>query len=83
VWHSQQPFGFHFLPGDIAVRIFFAVSGFYMSLVLTSKYHDVTTFWTNRALRLYPTYLLFVVLYWAWFDFSWARLNHTEVVPVV
>lgn len=27
-----------FIPGDVAVEVFFLISGFYMSLVLTTKY---------------------------------------------
>jgi len=43
---------------DVAVQTFYIVSGFYMGLVLTEKYHRTTTFLTNRVLRLYPAYLV-------------------------
>jgi peptidoglycan/LPS O-acetylase OafA/YrhL len=46
----------HFIGGGIAVQAFFIVSGFYMSLVLSGKYRDTRTFWTNRLLRLAPAY---------------------------
>lgn len=42
---------------DVAVQTFYMVSGFYMGLVLTEKYHHVWSFFTNRVLRLYPAYL--------------------------
>jgi peptidoglycan/LPS O-acetylase OafA/YrhL len=45
---------------DIAVQTFYIVSGFYMALVLTERYHSLRAFFTNRWLRLYPAY--FVVL---------------------
>ena len=54
--------------------MFFAISGFYMSLILTSKYHDRTTFYVNRFLRLYPTYLIVCVATWLWFLFEWTYL---------
>lgn len=46
--------------GDVAVKAFYIISGFYMSMVLTTKYlkkkNGYKIFITNRALRLYPTY---------------------------
>jgi peptidoglycan/LPS O-acetylase OafA/YrhL len=47
--------------GGFAVKLFFIVSGFYMAMVLTEKYHQpnlVGVFYTNRLLRLLPTYYL-------------------------
>lgn len=51
---------FEILDGDIAVRAFFVISGFYMSLILTGGYagRPKSVFYANRALRLYPAYLL-------------------------
>lgn len=48
------------LPGDLAVRAFFIISGFYMSLILTGRYQGKprSVFYANRVLRLYPAYLL-------------------------
>lgn len=43
---------------DIAVQTFYIVSGFYMALVLTERYHSLPVFFTNRALRLYPAYFV-------------------------
>lgn len=55
------------LTGRQAVGIFFIISGFYMSMVLNSKYtKELSSFYINRFLRLWPTYLvsvLFVVLF--------------------
>lgn len=50
--------GFPLVPGDTAVQCFFAVSGFYMSLVLNGKYAGTGygLFISNRFLRLYPIY---------------------------
>jgi peptidoglycan/LPS O-acetylase OafA/YrhL len=41
---------------DVAVQTFYIVSGFYMGLVLTEKYHYFSSYFTNRLLRLYPAY---------------------------
>jgi peptidoglycan/LPS O-acetylase OafA/YrhL len=57
-----------FVQTDQAVTCFFVISGFYMSLVLSGKYEGrsrVWDFYSNRALRLYPTY--YVVLLFAAF----------------
>lgn len=43
---------------DIAVQTFYIVSGFYMALVLTERYHSLPIFFSNRALRLYPAYFV-------------------------
>lgn len=52
----------HFIGGGTAVQAFFVVSGFYMSLVLTGKYRDMRTFWTNRLLRLAPGYVAMMLI---------------------
>ena len=49
--------GTHFVGGRTAVEAFFLISGFYMALVLETKYAGRTrTFYRNRFLRIYPTY---------------------------
>lgn len=50
----------NFMGGGLAVQAFFIVSGFYMSLVLGGKYKDANLFYSNRLLRLMPSY--FVVM---------------------
>jgi peptidoglycan/LPS O-acetylase OafA/YrhL len=42
--------------GPVAVESFFIISGFYMALILDGRYAHAWTFYTNRALRLFPTY---------------------------
>lgn len=51
--------------GNLAVRLFFVVSGFYMALILSEKYNQpggagARLFYSNRALRIFP--LLWLVL---------------------
>ncbi len=50
------------LSGGLAVQAFFVVSGFYMALVLDGKYTNNRLFWSNRILRLAPTYFLMLAL---------------------
>lgn len=63
--HSNPIFGFNFIGGQIAVEIFFMISGFYMALILTEKYNkksDYRLFISNRFLKIYPTYWLILIL---------------------
>ena len=47
----------------VAVKLFFVISGFYMSLVLDLKYRDRTfRFYRSRFLRLYPIYWATLIL---------------------
>jgi peptidoglycan/LPS O-acetylase OafA/YrhL len=60
------PLDISFLPGHVAVQVFFIISGFYMTLILREKYTTNTRlFYTNRLFRLFPTYLLVLVLSFA------------------
>src|SRR5688572_272316 len=62
--HSTPIFGLSLTGGLLAVKLFFIISGFYMALILDTKYvSQVNRYWlfiTNRFLRIYPCY--FVVL---------------------
>lgn len=56
--------------GEIAVQFFYSISGFYMALVLTSKYSSYKNFTYNRILRLLPIYLcvlFFSVIFYLFF----------------
>lgn len=51
------------VPGDIAVQLFFIISGFYMTMILNTKYRSGTlAFFKNRFLRLYPIYIATIVI---------------------
>ena len=60
--HTQYwPKYFHGVGGLSAVEIFFVISGFYMSLVLSKTYKgNRRAFYINRILRIYP--LFYIVL---------------------
>lgn len=48
-----------FVPGDIAVQLFFIISGFYIAMILNEKYkNNIIGFYKNRFLRLYPIYIV-------------------------
>jgi peptidoglycan/LPS O-acetylase OafA/YrhL len=55
---------FDVIPGPSAVQAFFVISGFYMALILNRKYNrsSVAVFYTNRLLRLFPTYWLVLLI---------------------
>ncbi|HVJ69226.1 MAG TPA: acyltransferase [Caulifigura sp.] len=64
VAHTSPLFGLHFFGGGvIAVECFFVISGFYMALVLSSKYPRIADFYFNRAIRIYPLYLAVLVAF--------------------
>ena len=63
--HSGGIFRYQITGGVIAVQLFFVISGFYMAMVLSEKYHpvlDKKEFWVNRGLRIFVTYLSALVL---------------------
>jgi peptidoglycan/LPS O-acetylase OafA/YrhL len=53
-------------PGDTAVQGFYAISGFYMALVLNEKYgrgaSNYLLFFSNRFMRLFPIYAVVLAL---------------------
>lgn len=61
-------YGFVFVGSVNAVRIFYMISGFLISYVLTESqtYTDIKPFYINRYLRLYPLYAVvcFGALIW-------------------
>ena len=68
--HTTPIFGLDLVGGQLAVKAFYIISGFYMTLILNEKYIDQNNsynlFITNRLLRLYPIYwaiLLLCVVY--------------------
>ena len=64
--HAGDFLGFPLIPGDTAVQSFYAVSGFYMALVLNEKYRPGSStyslFISNRFLRLFPVYVTVLCL---------------------
>jgi peptidoglycan/LPS O-acetylase OafA/YrhL len=65
-WSHSVPLAkLPWLDGQIAVQIFFVISGFYMQLILATKYTKerlgnswIQKFYLSRYMRLYPIYFL-------------------------
>jgi len=57
--HSPYNQGNVLVGGRLAVQLFYVISGFLISYILTvnDTYRSTSRFYTNRALRIYPTYL--------------------------
>lgn len=72
--HASPIFGLNLIQGQLAVEVFFMISGFYMALILSEKYtkkSDYKLFISNRFLKIFPTYwlilllsLIFQLVYW-------------------
>jgi peptidoglycan/LPS O-acetylase OafA/YrhL len=63
--HSNPLFGFIFVGGQLAVEVFFIISGFYMALILCEKYNQTSNrkiFIGNRLLKILPTYWVILFL---------------------
>ncbi len=56
--HAGDVFPWEMHNGRQAVQIFFIISGFYIELILSGKYHTRTAFYKSRALRIFPPYAL-------------------------
>lgn len=53
---------YKFISAATAVQGFYIISGFYMALVLEGKYKSVGLFYSNRLLRLMPTYFVMMAI---------------------
>lgn len=66
VFHSNPLFGSYLISTNIAVNLFFVITGFYISLVLNEKYvkknNSYELFITNRLLRIFPLYWIILFL---------------------
>lgn len=66
--HSPWNSGYVLVGGPNAVRLFYIISGFLIAHVLktNSAYNDAWRFYANRALKIYPMYLLVAGLSGLW-----------------
>ena len=66
--HSAWGAGYVFVGGPNAVQLFYMISGFVITHVLTTvpRYAELRTFYASRALRLYPVYYAVAALALAW-----------------
>jgi peptidoglycan/LPS O-acetylase OafA/YrhL len=70
-------YGFVFTGGQLAVQIFYVISGYLISLILlsNSSYKNLRYFYLNRWLRLFPVYYFVAILSLAAFIFSFVIDN--------
>ena len=64
--HTGGLGGYAMTGGQVAVQCFFIISGFYMGLVLNERYDRPAlnrAFYTNRAIRIFAMYYLFLALH--------------------
>jgi peptidoglycan/LPS O-acetylase OafA/YrhL len=79
--HSTPVFGLTLTGGHLAVRLFFIISGFYMALILSTKYtaahpHRYWLFISNRFSRIYPAYYVVLFLSLAFYAAASFHLHH-------
>ena len=79
--HSTPICGASFTGGHLAVRLFFIISGFYMALILTTKYtaDHPNRYWlfiSNRFLRIYPCYYVILFLSLVFYAAASLYLHH-------
>src|ERR1017187_1379902 len=79
--HSTPICGASFTGGHLAVRLFFIISGFYMALILTTKYtaDHPNRYWlfiSNRFLRIYPCYYVILFLSLVFYAAASIYLHH-------
>lgn len=63
--HAGPLFGYRFVGGIVAVEVFFIISGFYMTMILNTKYigkSSYSLFLTNRFLRLFPLFWIVIMM---------------------
>lgn len=84
IWHSTPIFGLPLIGGVAAVQTFYMISGFYMTLILETKYvgqGSYPLFISNRFLRLFPIYWVILLLtvgtaiLWRLSTGHWAQLD--------
>ncbi len=86
--HSNTILGLDFVGGDTAVKTFYIISGFYMSLILNEKYvnqkHAYRLFISNRFLRLFPIYwtVLTLTLLFSFVVCRYATPNQAATNPL-
>ncbi|MEO6052670.1 MAG: acyltransferase [Chthoniobacterales bacterium] len=68
--HSSPIFPWDTHDGNRSVQIFYIISGFYMALVLSSRYSNKHDFYLSRFLRIFPLYWIVLLLIVGWSLFS-------------
>ncbi|MBV9009102.1 MAG: acyltransferase [Verrucomicrobia bacterium] len=79
IGHSSPIFGLAMMDAGMAVKTFFVISGFYMALILSSKYHtEKGGYWlfiSNRFLRIFPGYYAILLISLAFYGLAAWKLH--------
>ncbi len=62
IMHAGGFYGWALVDAFHAVTIFFVISGFYMTMILNEKYPHYWDFIINRLLKIFPAYLVTVMI---------------------
>lgn len=86
VEHAPDEFRIKLVPGDMAVEMFFMISGFYMALILSTRYETKTpagigAFYLARYLRLWPAYAVTAAILYAWLALIFIYTGHPATGP--
>jgi peptidoglycan/LPS O-acetylase OafA/YrhL len=77
--HATPAFAPKLYPGNIAVEMFFIISGFYMSMIITEKYgasrNGILPFYVSRFFRLWPVFILTTLASYVWWIACYAYLG--------
>lgn len=78
-------YGFVFVGGRMAVQLFYIISGFLISYILTESraYKTLGSFYTNRFLRLFPIYWTVAGISLAMYGAEYALTGNSPWVSVV
>ncbi|HEX4410957.1 MAG TPA: acyltransferase [Xanthobacteraceae bacterium] len=86
--HAPQQFSIRIAPGDVAVEMFFMISGFYMALILSTRYSTksvmgISAFYLARFLRLWPAYAITAAFLYSWLALVPLVTGHPSMGPFV
>src|SRR6266480_833174 len=59
--HANSVFPWRMHDGQQAVQIFYIISGFYMSMVLSTRYATPRDFYVSRIMRIFPPYWIVLI----------------------
>ena len=78
---SYKPIDFLFREGNVGVSYFFILSGFIMMISYNGKGTiKAGDYYRKRIARIYPLYLLAIMINAAWFLFSGFRMDYTGMI---
>lgn len=76
--------GFYMIGGDLAVQMFYVISGFSMSIIFNegARYGNIKSFYISRALKLYPIYFVIASASLAIYAFHYFILERDNAVSL-